>query len=184
MENEDAKKATTKDDTLESVLFPGGIQGDQDQIKFLYEQYKLLMQSMEQLAARRQSINGFFLSLNTFLLAGVGFIFKESFEVFVHEHRVTNLMILTIALSLVGFMLDANWAALLLAYGKLLRRQTHVALAMEKHLVAAPVTAQSLTHQTDLYALADIERRVACTFQVIFVLCGVGAVVLIVATHH
>lgn len=176
--------ASTVDHELEKVLFPGGVEHNQDQIKFLYEQYKLLMQSMEQFAARRQSINGFFLSLNTFLLAGVGFIFKESFEVFLHEHRVTNLMILTLALSLVGFMLDANWAALLLAYGKVVRRQMSVVQAMEKYLVAAPMTAQSLTHRTHLNSLADIERRVAITFQAIYVLCAIGAVVLILMMRH
>lgn len=174
----------TEDEELERVLFPSGTNYDADQLKLLYDQYKLLVQSADSFAARRQAINGFFLSLNTFLLAGVGFIFKESFELFLHEHRVTNLMMLTIALAVVGFLLDANWAGLLRAYGKLHSRQTHVLVGMEKYLLAAPITAQTITHRSDLNSLAGLERRVACTFQGIYVACAIAAVTLIVMTHH
>lgn len=184
MTNANDQSLQAECDELEKVLFPSGTNYDSDQQKLLYDQYKLVVQSAESFAARRQAINGFFLSLNTFLLAGVGFIFKESFEVFLHEHRVTNLMILTIALSLVGFLLDSNWAALLSTYGKLNRRQTHVLEGFEKYLLAAPVTAQSKTHKLDLNSLAELERRVACTFQGIYVACAIAAIVLITIMHR
>ncbi len=174
----------TENDELEKVLFPAGTSYSSEQQKLLYDQYKTLLQSADSFAGRRQAINGFFLSLNTFLLAGIGFIFKESFEVFLHEHRVTNLMIMTLALSLAGFLLDANWAALLRAYGKIHARQTHVLEGLEKYLLAAPITAQGHTHKSDLHSLAEIERHTACTFQAIYVACAIAAIVLITILHH
>lgn len=173
---------------VEKALFPNGTEFDQDKLKLLYDQYKIVTSSADQLAARRQAINGFFLSLNTFVLAGIGYIFKESFEVFMQQHRVTNLMMLTLVLSLIGFLIDKNWAALIESYGNLVRSQIPIIEAMERHMVSAPLTAQSATHRNELYALADLERHIAYTFQGIYVLCGIGAVVLLalharVATH-
>lgn len=184
MSNQDNSDIQRENEELEKVLFPSGTSYDSDQLKLLYDQYKSIVQSSDSFAARRQAINGFFLSLNTFLLAGIGFIFKESFEVFLHEHRVTNLMIMTVALSLVGYLLDRNWAGLLQAYGKLHRRQTHVLQGMEKYLLAAPITAQAHTHRSDLNSLAELERHVACTFQGIYIACGIAAVVLITIMHR
>jgi len=168
---------------LEEVLFPNGTNFDHDQQKLLFEEYKVMVNAYDQLAARRQAVNGFFLSLNTFMLAGVGFIFKESLELFVHEHKVTNLMILTIALALIGLVVDSNWSALLASYSRLVRSQMRVIEALEKHLVAALMTAQAVSHRKELHSLSDLERNIARTFQVIFALCGVGAVALMVIAH-
>jgi hypothetical protein len=163
---------------MERILFPLGTKFDEDRQKLLFEYYKLLAQSFEQLAARRQAANGFFLSLNTFLLAGVGFIFKESFELYVHEHRVARLMILAFALSIIGFVIDTNWSRLINSYHKILRNQVRVLEAFERHTMAAIVTAQVVFHRKDFHALSLLEKNIANTFQVIFLLCLAGAIVL------
>lgn len=167
---------------IEKHLFPSGVEFSEDRQKMLFEQYKILTQSADQLAARRQAVNGFFLSINTFMLAGVGFVFKESFDLYVHEHRVFRLMILAIAISMIGLAVDLNWSKLLDSYGKLIRGQIRVLEAMEKHIPAAVVTAQAAFHRKDFHFLSSLETNIARTFQVIYVLTALGA--LMVTLYH
>lgn len=165
---------------LEILLFPGGTNFDEDGKKALFEHYKILAQSSEQLASRRQTVNGFFLSLNTFMLAGMGFIFKESFELYVHEHhRVMRLMVLAIALATTGLIVDMNWSRLIESYGNLLQAQTRVMEALERHTKAAVITAQTAFHRKDFHSLSALEKNIAHTFQGIFIASAIGALLLI-----
>ena len=170
-------------DELDSILFSSGVELNDEARKFMFEQYKMLLQSWEQLAARRQSTNGFFLSLNTFILAGVGFVFKESFEILVHEHRVVRLMGLAVAICLVGLAIDINWSKLIINYGRIIRSQLRVLEALERHIPAAIVTAQVAFHRKDIDSLSSLEANIAHTFQVIYVLAAVGATYIIVFPH-
>lgn len=165
---------------LERLLFPLGTDFDEDGRKMLFEHYKIVAQSSEQLSSRRQTVNGFFLSLNTFMLAGLGFIFKESFELYVHEHhRVMRLMLLAIGLGLTGFFVDINWSGLIESYGKLLQAQVRVMEAMERHTQAAVITAQTAFHRKELHSLSSLEKNIAHTFQAIYVISAIGALLLI-----
>lgn len=161
---------------LYALVFPGSRDFSEDKQKIIFEQYKLLMQSSEQLAQRRQQANGFFLSLNSFILGGVGFIYKESFEIYVHEHKVMRLMILAIAIALVGVVIDINWGKLISSYGKLMRAQIRVLEAMEKHVPASVVTAQVAFHRKDFHSLSSLEANIAHTFQWIYICAAVIAV--------
>ncbi len=165
---------------VEKLLFPQGTEFNEDGQKMLFEHYKILAQSSEQLASRRQTVNGFFLSLNTFMLAGMGFIFKESFELYYHEHhRIMKLMFLAIALSITGLVIDLNWSRLIESYGKLLQAQVHVMEALERHCRAAVMTAQTAFHRKDFHSLSALEKNIAHTFQAIYILSAIGALLLI-----
>jgi hypothetical protein len=166
---------------IEKHLFPRGTDFDWDKQKLLFEHYKILAQSSEQLSARRQTVNGFFLSLNTFMLAGMGFIFKESFELYFHEHhKVTRLMMLAVALGGLGFTIDINWSRLIESYGKLLQSQVRVMEALEKHTLAAVVTAQTAFHRRDFHSLSSLEKNIAHAFQAIYALSAITAILLVV----
>ena len=165
---------------LQALLFEGKEELTEDKKKIVFEQYKLLIQSSEQLAQRQQQANGFFLSLNSFILGGVGFVYKESFEIFVHEHKVMRLMVLAMAIALVGVVIDINWSKLISSYGKLMRAQMRVLEAMEKHVPASMVSAQVAFHRKDFHSLSSLEANIAHTFQVIYIVAAVVAVLIMV----
>lgn len=168
-----------KVEELDKVLFPRGADFDQDTQKVIFEQYKILNQNTEQLAARRQAINGFLLSINTLILAGLGFIFKESFEVYVHEHRVMRLMLLAMAISVIGLVIDIKWSRLIGSYGKLLHGQVRILEALEKHTPAAVMTAQTAFYKKEFLSLSNLEKNIAHTFQVVYVLSVIGALIIL-----
>jgi hypothetical protein len=63
-----------KKDDLEEALFnqPAGLSSG-DYSRYLFEQYKLYIESAERISDRRQKSNEFFLALNTAILTVVGF---------------------------------------------------------------------------------------------------------------
>jgi len=165
---------------LDKILFPQGTEFDEDKQKLIFEHYKMLSQSSEQLSIRRQTVNGFFLSINTFLLAGIGFVFKESFEVYIHEHRMLRLMFLACACALIGIVIAINWGRLLNNYGKLLQTQTRLMEALERYTPAAVVTAQAAFHRKDLHSLSGLEKNIAYTFMAIYIAAFFAGVVLMI----
>ena len=64
---------------LESALFPSGTDFDESDRRLLFEQYRMFVETSERLVARRQTVNAFFLSINTLLLSAIGFIFQPAF---------------------------------------------------------------------------------------------------------
>ena len=165
---------------MEEILFPLGTNFDPDHEKLLFEHYKLLTQTSEQLAARRQAINNFFLSINTFILAGMGLMFKDGFQLYVHQHKLTGIMILDLAFALIGLLIDANWSALIHRYGKLLGNQMRIAEALEKHMVAAIVTAQVTFDRKDFQSLTTLERNITHAFQAVYLASAASAIFMIV----
>jgi hypothetical protein len=63
-----------KKDELEKILFnQSSFSISEDYYKYLFEQYKLYIESAEKISDRRQKSNEFFLALNTAILTVVGF---------------------------------------------------------------------------------------------------------------
>jgi hypothetical protein len=166
------------DAKAQAILFTNGTEFDLDRQKMLFEQYKILGQASDQLASRRQVMNGFFLSLNSFMLAGMGFIFKESFDLYVHEHKVVRLMVLALVLGVFGLVININWSNLLASYGKLIRGQVRVLQALERHIPASVVTVQETFHGREFHSLSALEKNIAHTFQAIYIVSALGAHVL------
>ena len=120
---------------LDSILFPKGTQFNENQIRSLLEQYKLLLETSEKLVARRQTLNTFFLSVNVLLLSAIGTISKEVTT----EHIIA---IGIIAISLAGVLLCESWRRLVRSYSQLNAGKFVVLHLIEQHLPAALFKAE------------------------------------------
>ena len=128
---------TDSDGSIEKTLFPKGTEfGDLERAQLL-EQYKIMVQSSETLVARRQSVNTFFLSVNTLLLTAVGLVVREE----IAEQKATSEVLLFV-LGITGVLLAFAWRRLVTSYRQLNTGKFQVIDALEEHLPASMFAAE------------------------------------------
>ena len=121
---------------LKSILFPKGSELDQDNSQsHLLEQYKLLVQTSETLVARRQTVNTFFLSINSLLLSVMGIFAREWLSAHMGGLGL-------VALGIAGVVLCIAWRRLVISYRQLNAGKFKVIQLLEKHLPACIFEAE------------------------------------------
>jgi L-asparagine transporter-like permease len=171
--------------SVESLLFPQGTEFDDLQRKDLFEHYKLLGQNSEQMATRRQAVNSFFLSINTALIAANGVIAKETFsQTSPHRAEIFGAAIFMLVLGTIGLIVCRNWSMTVKAYAQVMQTNSVVAQAMEKHLLAAAVTAQLTLQGKHFVSITVIERNIAHAFYAIYTISMTIALYMIYLWHE
>jgi len=171
-------------ETVAAVLFPMGTNFDDAQRKDLFEHYKLLSQNSEQMATRRQTVNSFFLSINTALIAANGVILKETFsQTTPHRAEVLGAAIFMLVLGTIGLVVCKNWGSLVKSYSQIMAANSMVAQQLEKYMLAAAITAQQTFHGKQFLSITLIERNVAHTFMAIYFITVSIAIYLLWMWH-
>ncbi|MCH8842651.1 MAG: hypothetical protein IID61_06690 [SAR324 cluster bacterium] len=121
--------------TLQQILFPSGSPTEDISRSQLLEQYKIFVQTSEALVSRRQTVNAFFLSLNTLLLGVIGFLLKEG---------VSNIYggLGVIVMGVTGISMAILWRRLIRSYNQLNRGKFDVIHILEQHLPAMMFKAE------------------------------------------
>jgi hypothetical protein len=172
-------------DPVEALLFPQGTKFDDMERKDLFEHYKLLGQNSEQMAMRRQNVNSFFLSINTALIAANGVIAKETFsQTSPHRAELFGAAIFMLVLGTIGLIVCRNWSMTVKAYAQVMQTNSVVAQAMEKHLLAAVVTAQLTLHGKHFVSITVIERNIAHAFYAVYTISMLIAFYMIYLWHE
>jgi hypothetical protein len=95
----------------------------------LFDQYKLYVEMMDRVSARRIIANSYFLSVNTALLGGVAYVARDS---------LNFLWVLGVA----GIVLCGVWFAIIRSYRDLNTLKFRVIHAIEKRLPLSPYAAE------------------------------------------
>lgn len=103
-----------------------GTPGELDQTIML-EQYKLFLQTSEDLVNRRQNVNSFYISISSALVAVMGAFFALDFG------RQAE-MIIGLVFCVVGIILSASWSKILSCYGNLNSSKMKIISNIEKQL--------------------------------------------------
>ena len=93
----------------------------------LLEQYKLFMQTSEDLVSRRQNVNSFYISISSAIVAIMGFLFAMDLG------RMSELII-GFAFCVVGIILSISWSKSLACYGNLNSSKMKIISSIEKQL--------------------------------------------------
>lgn len=163
---------------LESILFPAGADADKaDWQSRLLEQYKLLVQTSEALVARRQTVNTFFLSINTFLLSATGILATQRLSA-----RLGGLSL--VALGMAGFVLCFAWRRLVISYRQLNAGKFEVIHLIEKHLPASIFHAEwealgSGKDKTKYYPFTRTEGCIPWLFGAVYAFALIGGILLL-----
>ena len=140
----------------------------------LLEQYKIFLQTSEDLVARRQNVNNFYISINSALMATFGVIWALEILPF-YKFAIGAL------LALVGMILSISWIKLLESYGNLNSSKMKIISYIEKQLPASLYDAEwaalsDKLNKKKYVSFTNSEKRVPILFIVVYVcisICGV-----------
>ncbi len=94
----------------------------------LLEQYKLFLQTSEDLVSRRQNVNSFYISISSALVTAMGVFF--AMKNLTHNSQ----MLLGFVFCLIGIILSISWSKTLSCYGNLNSSKMKIISSIEKQL--------------------------------------------------
>ena len=126
----------------------------------LFEQYKLMVGTSEELVKRRQVMNTFFLTLNLGILSAIGLVIKRIFNI-VNNGDVAFLLLLAI----VGAVSAYSWRKMITSFGQLNKGKFQVINALEKYLSVSIFNAEWIAlgkgkDKNKYSSFTDVEKNV------------------------
>ena len=151
---------------------------DQDN---LFEQYKMFSDTSEALVTRRQNVNSFYISANTALITIVATAFS------LNDNLLSQLLI-TLALSLPGILLNRSWLKILESYALINSSKMKILGMLEKKLSASLFDAEwevmSNQYNKRRYtSFADGEKHIPKIFNWAFIIVDLVCVIVLLATY-
>ncbi len=162
-----------KHDSGEYKVFNQGI--DSIDKSILLEQYKVFLQTSEDLVSRRQNVNNFYISINSALMAAFGIIL--ALDILPIYKFFTGIL-----LSVVGIILSISWIKLLASYGDLNSSKMKIISYIEKQLPASLYDAEwavlsDKLNKRKYVSFTNSEKRVPILFILVYIcvsICGVA----------
>ena len=132
----------------------------------LLEQYKVFLQTSEDLVSRRQNVNNFYISINSALMAAYGIIW--ALEILPLYQFFAGLI-----LSAVGMILSASWIKLLASYGDLNSSKMKIISYIERQLPASLYDAEwaalsDKLNKRKYVSFTNSEKRVPALFIAVY----------------
>jgi len=152
-------------------LFPAGVPTDDAKRSLVLEQYKQMLQTIESLEARRQTLHTFFMSINTLLLAAIGLIAKES----LNQPGVTVGIML---LAVLGVEFSSCWLAQIRSYEAVLKSKWTVFNDLERAMPSRPFGEEYALLDSGFVSFTKIECRVPKAFRLAYALVVLVGVLL------
>lgn len=152
-------------------VFPAGVPTDDTKCSLVLEQYKQMLQTIESLEAKRQTLHTFFMSVNTLLLAAIGLIAKESLD----KPGVTAGITLLAAL---GVEFSCIWLAQILSHEEVLKSKWTVFNDLERALPSRPFGEEYALLGSSFVSFSKIECRVPKAFRRVYAVVLAAGVLL------
>ena len=160
-------------------LFNDGTVVDSDS-KLLLEQYKMFTTSAESLVTRRLSMNSFYISANTALISIGATVFALSDN----KNTLTKIIII-LALSIPGIMLNISWRGILKAYFINNRGKMKILSMIEKKLAVslydAEWKAMKNKYSKEKYiSFTDNEKKLPLIFIILYGAADIAAIAMLI----
>ncbi len=144
----------------------------------LFEQYKIFLQTSEDLVSRRQSVNNFYISINSALMTVYGIILALDIT---KVYKLVSVLVL----STVGVILSISWIKLLVSYGNLNSSKMKIITYIEKELPASLYDAEwsalsDTLNKKKYVSFTESEKRIPILFIAVYTIIAlcVGAFIL------
>ena len=148
---------------------------DADKIdpNILLEQYKIFLQTSEDLISRRQNVNSFYISINSALVTVFSFVLALDMP------SVYKLLISSV-LTLVGVILSASWIRMLVSYGDLNSSKMKIISCIEKQLPASLYDAEwaalsDKLNKRKYVSFTNSEKNIPVLFIFVYICILIGA---------
>lgn len=142
----------------------------------LLEQYKLFLQTSEDLVSRRQNVNSFYISINSALVAVFGALLALDISSFYK-------CVISIVLAIVGIILSVSWVKILISYGDLNSSKMKIISHIEKQLPASLYDAEwaalsDKLNKRKYVSFTNSEKRVPYLFTIVYICICVSSIAL------
>jgi hypothetical protein len=121
--------------SIDAQLFPNGLPKNEEERDRLFELYKIMVTSSENLVDRRQGVNTFFLTINGAVVTAAGLILSLKSH---GRVEAAGLLVLTIT----GAILALAWRSLITSFGQLNTGKFTVINRIEEEFPAAIYAAE------------------------------------------
>lgn len=162
-------------DEFENILFN---QGNDFELKesTLFEQYKIMVGTSEELVKRRQVMNTFFLTLNLGILSAIGIVVKRLFNI-----SDVGDMIFLISLSAIGGVSAYSWRRMIISFGQLNSGKFKVINALEKYLSVSIFNAEWIAlgkgkNKKKYSSFTSVEKNVPNVLLGAYILVFIGVI--------
>lgn len=164
-------------DRYESGEYVNLINDDCDQAN-LFEQYKLFSDTSEALVTRRQNVNSFYITANTALIT----IAATAFSL---NNNLLSQLIITMALSVPGILLNRSWLKILESYALINSSKMKILGMLEKKLSASLFDAEwqvmSSQYNKQRYtSFSDGEKHIPKIFNAVFIMVDLICVAVLI----
>ena len=142
----------------------------------ILEQYKLFLQTSEDLVERRQKVNSFYISVCSMLVTLIGAIFAMDFDM------DTSIVVCCI-LCVIGVILSFSWSEMLSCYGKLNSSKMKIISNIEKQLPLSLFDAEwaalsDKLNKKKYVSFTESEQRIPKLFGLVY-LCVIAFLLFI-----
>ena len=146
---------------------------DPKRIEELIEQYKIYLNTSENVITRRQNVSTFYLGINTALISLLATVSGILFGMEKITNKLLIISIIVFSVSVLGIVLCLNWYYLIGSYGKLNSAKMKVISELEKLLPANIYdTEWRVMNEKVGYAkyrpFTNIEKKVPITFLLLY----------------
>lgn len=144
------------------------------------EQYKMFQKSSEDLVNRRQSVNSFYITVNSAISTLTG--------IFIGLLNMPAKLYVIMLMSLIGIFLVLSWLRLLDSYGKLNSAKIKVLTLIEKNLpvslydVEWQIMSDKLNNKKYV-SFTSSEKRIPLFFLIIYSIALVASIVLLIINY-
>ncbi len=151
--------------------------GEEIEPEKLFEQYKMFSDTSESLVSRRQNVNSFYITANTALIT----IAATAFSL---NSNLISQLIITIALSIPGILLNISWLKVLESYSLINSSKMKILGMLEKKLSASLFDAEweamsSKYNKKKYVSFSERERQLPIIFNCMFIAVDVICAVIL-----
>lgn len=151
--------------------------GEEIEPEKLFEQYKMFSDTSESLVSRRQNVNSFYITANTALIT----IAATAFSL---NSNLISQLIITVALSVPGILLNISWLKVLESYSLINSSKMKILGMLEKKLSASLFDAEweamsSKYNKKKYVSFSERERQLPIIFNCMFIAVDVICAVIL-----
>lgn len=141
--------------------------------KILLEQYKIFLQTSEDLISRRQNVNSFYISINSALVTVFSIVLALDML------QIYKLLV-SVILTLVGIILSVSWIRILISYGDLNSSKMKIISCIEKQLPASLYDAEwaalsDKLNKRKYVSFTSSEKNIPLLFIFVYICILIGA---------
>lgn len=141
--------------------------------KILLEQYKIFLQTSEDLISRRQNVNSFYISINSALVTVFSIVLALDMP------QIYKLLV-SVILTLVGIILSVSWIRILISYGDLNSSKMKIISCIEKQLPASLYDAEwaalsDKLNKRKYVSFTSSEKNIPLLFIFVYICILIGA---------